>query len=275
MDDLLRLPWKPLYSQVSADDQKDSQTPLEHWALAATVLFTLVVFLFEGLLDERQKRAYKITTFPSELEKTVGTIDAETEKSGSSAASADDDKKKKDGEIDTHKPLLPQLKTKFVNAQAYGMDKVNFSIVSSIYGTFEGVAFLLLGFIPWAWDVSANWAESKFGWTETEHEIKISLVFLFLITIVGTITGLPFEIYSTFQIEKKHGFNKQTPKLFVTDKIKSLILSCLIGGPFVSLLLKIIKWGGEHFYVYVWAFTFCFSVFMMTIVPVFIMPLFN
>ena len=167
MDDLLQLPWKPLYSQIRDADEKDSQTPLEHWALAATVLFTLAVFLFEFMLDERQKRAYKITTFPSELEKTVGSIDAETEKSGSSAASANDETKKdgkttssKEGEIDTHKPLLPQLKTKFVNAQAYGMDKVNFSIISSIYGTFEGVSFLLLGFIPWAWDVSANWAES-------------------------------------------------------------------------------------------------------------------
>jgi Zn-dependent protease with chaperone function len=36
-----------------------------------------------------------------------------------------------------------------------------------------------------------------------------------------------------------------------------------------------IQWGGEHFYIYVWAFMFVFSAFMMTIVPVFIMPLFN
>lgn len=33
--------------------------------------------------------------------------------------------------------------------------------------------------------------------------------------------------------------------------------------------------GGENFYIYLWAFMFCFSVFMMTIVPVVIMPLFN
>ena len=59
------------------------------------------------------------------------------------------------------------------------------------------------------------------------------------------------------------------------DKVKSLILTCIIGGPFVAALLKIIKWGGEKFYLYVWAFMFVFSAFMMTIVPVFIMPLFN
>jgi len=49
----------------------------------------------------------------------------------------------------------------------------------------------------------------------------------------------------------------------------------VIGGPFVSLLLKIIHWGGDLFYIYVWVFMFIFSIFMMTIVPVFIMPLFN
>ena len=33
--------------------------------------------------------------------------------------------------------------------------------------------------------------------------------------------------------------------------------------------------GGKSFYIYLWAFTLCFSIFMMTIVPVVIMPLFN
>ena len=33
--------------------------------------------------------------------------------------------------------------------------------------------------------------------------------------------------------------------------------------------------GGEYFYLYVWAFMFVFSAFMMTIVPVVIMPIFN
>lgn len=33
--------------------------------------------------------------------------------------------------------------------------------------------------------------------------------------------------------------------------------------------------GGEHFHLYVWAFCFVFSLFMMTIYPVVIMPMFN
>lgn len=100
-------------------------------------------------------------------------------------------------------------------------------------------------------------------------------MFLLLVTLVGMVTSLPFELYSTFRIEKKHGFNKQTMGLFFSDKIKSLVLSCVIGGPFTALLLKIIHWGGEYFYLYVWAFLFVFSVIMMTVYPILIMPLFN
>mmetsp|Transcript_63313 Transcript_63313/g.177173 ORF Transcript_63313/g.177173 Transcript_63313/m.177173 type:complete len:367 (+) Transcript_63313:482-1582(+) len=147
-------------------------------------------------------------------------------------------------------------------------------MISSTYDTVESVVFLLVGFLPYAWDKSVELGQTYFSWTP-EDEIKITLIFLLLTTIVGTITALPFEMYSTFQIERKHGFNKQTLGLFFSDKAKSFVLSCAIGGPFVALLLKIIKMGGEYFYIYVWGFMFVFSVIMMTIVPVVIMPLFN
>ena len=59
------------------------------------------------------------------------------------------------------------------------------------------------------------------------------------------------------------------------DKIKGLFLTAMIGAPFASLLLYIIKTGGEYFYIYVWVFLFIFSIIMMTLVPVVIMPMFN
>ena len=151
-----------------------------------------------------------------------------------------DDGDKQDSGPDKNKPLLPQLQDKFKNAQAYGMDKINFGMIASTYDVTESVLFLVLGFLPFIWEYSIEWG-TKFGWTEQENEIKISLIFLLVTTLIGTVTSLPFELYSTFQIERKHGFNKQTMGLFFTDKIKSLLLSCVIGGPFLSLLLHIIK----------------------------------
>eukprot|EP00984_Skeletonema_dohrnii_P017476 scaffold7962_cov67-Skeletonema_dohrnii-CCMP3373.AAC.1 len=197
------------------------------YAIAATILFTLVVFLFEAYLNFRQRKSYHKTDFPRELETTVGNIDRETKSAAASAdkteesSKNDDDKKDK---VDRNAPILPQLKSKFSHAQSYGLDKINFSIFSSTYAVTEEVVFLLYGFYPYVWDKACA-VGSKYGWTETEHEIKITLLFLGIVTIVGTITSLPFELYSTFEIEKKHGFNKQTLGLFFTDKLKELVLS--------------------------------------------------
>lgn len=269
------LPLKPLYTQSGGSSDTaggGDVSPLAYWSLAATVAFTLFVYAFEGSLDARQKAAYQKTTFPKELEMTVSKIDAERAKE---PKAQEDQKEPSDKKEEKDKaPLLEQLQSKFKSSQAYGLDKINFGMISSTYDTVESVAFLLLGFLPFVWDKSVMIGQTLFGWT-ADHEIKITLIFLLLTTIVGTITSLPFELYSTFQIERKHGFNKQTLGLFFSDKAKSLVLSCVIGGPFVALLLKIIKMGGDYFYIYVWGFMFVFSVFMMTIVPVFIMPLFN
>jgi len=271
------LPWKPIYTQstgqfdweggISAAKDADdgSFAPLMYWSLAGTIAFTLLVYVVEGHLDARQKRAYQITEFPEELEKTVAKIDAQKKES-----SGDD--KTKDGEED--KSLLEQLQEKFKSSQAYGMDKINFGMIAGTYETFESIAFLLLGITPFLWDQSVSLGGTYLG-IQKDEEIKITLVFLFLQSLIESIKSLPFEIYKTFNIEKKHGFNKQTYGLFFSDKLKSFGLSCVIGGPFIALMLKIIKMGGENFYIYLWAFTFCFSVFMMTIVPVVIMPLFN
>lgn len=280
------LPWTPLYTQSGAPDTDALKgSPFGLYALAATVAFTVGVYLFESSLDGRQKRAYQKTTFPKQLETTVAQIDAvdggyKKKKIPKKGADVDVDDEDEDtaaakDKVDDSKPLLGQLQAKFASSQSYGMDKMNFGMISSTYGTVESVVFLMIGFLPFMWDQAASLGLSWFGWTVNNDEIKVSLIFLLLVTLVGTVTSLPFELYSTFQIEKKHGFNKQTYSLFFTDKIKSLILTFLIGGPFIALLLTIIQWGGEYFYVYVWGFMFFFSVFMMTIVPVVIMPLFN
>jgi len=287
------LPWRPIYTQSkgefdwaggisaskdAADDEAFS--PLAYYSLAGTIAFTLLVYVLEGHLDARQKKSYQITEFPKQLAKTVAKIDAQIKEPTSKADISDKAKEETmDGDenkssIDKDKALLDQLKEKFKSSQEYGMDKINFGMIAGTYETFEGLAFLLIGFTPFMWDKSVSLGETYLG-IKDDEEIKITLLFLLLQALIDTIKSLPFDLYRTFKIEKKHGFNKQTYGLFFSDKVKGLLLSCVIGGPFIALMLKIIKMGGENFYIYLWAFTFCFSVFMMTIVPLVIMPMFN
>lgn len=280
MSSFTSLPWKSYYTQSghSLVDASSEPSITSTYALALTALFTIFVFALEHMLDERQAKQYKVTEFPKQLETTVSKIDSEKETLKKGATKKEEKGDGGSSDLDKDAPMLPQLKEKFTKAQSYGSDKMQFGMISSIYGVVEGTAFLLLGFLPYIWDFSTRLGQAYiFGMEESvaDREITITLIFLGVTTIIGTITSLPFEIYSTFYIEKKHGFNKQTPSLFVTDKIKSLLLTMIIGGPFVVALLKIIKWGGEHFYLYVWGFMFLFSVVMMTLVPLVIMPMFN
>jgi len=279
------LPWRPYYSQPGSVSPSEVATgSLEYWVVAATILFTVVVYVFENYLNQRQALSYEITEFPKELEVTVHQIDQDTAASTKSAdftATPQKDVKEektndediKDDKPDRNAPLLPQLRAKFVKSQHYGMDKISFGMFSELYNLTETVGFLVLGFLPYIWDLSKTLGDNQYY--KVEGEIGISLIFMLVTTLIGTITSLPFELYSSFRIEKKHGFNKMTPSLFVSDKLKGLALSVVIGGPFMALFLKIIQMGGDKFYLYVWAFTVVFSLFMMTIVPVFIMPLFN
>ena len=144
---VLELPWKPLYTQsggfggggTSSDEEVLSE--FGYYALAATVAFTVFVYAFEGSLDSRQKASYQKTDFPKQLEVTVAKIDVERKKkfeSDQKSSSKDNNSKqqeakkddaaggetktegeesKKEEEEKEFKPLLDQLKSKFVKAQ--------------------------------------------------------------------------------------------------------------------------------------------------------------
>jgi STE24 endopeptidase len=66
-----------------------------------------------------------------------------------------------------------------------------------------------------------------------------TLFFLFIYFLITFLLGIPFSYYDIFKIEEAFGFNKVTKKLFVLDKIKSLILTIVFGGGIISLLFVI------------------------------------
>lgn len=54
----------------------------------------------------------------------------------------------------------------------------------------------------------------------------------------------------------QHGFNKQTPMLFAMDRLKGVAISVVLGVALFAPMLHLIAWGGERFYLYVFAFIF-------------------
>jgi len=64
-----------------------------------------------------------------------------------------------------------------------------------------------------------------------------SLLFFGIIGIGFDIISLPFQLYSTFVIEEKFGFNKTTGITFLFDKLKGWAISAVIGGGLLSFVL--------------------------------------
>jgi len=110
---------------------------------------------------------------------------------------------------------------------------------------------------------------------DSQYEIVQSLLFLVFGSVFSTITSLPWSLYSTFVIEEKHGFNKQTVGFFFKDLVKKFAVSLVIAMPVVAILLWIIKIGGTYFFVYAWLFVFIFSLFFITVYADYIAPLFD
>eukprot|EP00808_Paulinella_micropora_P025824 g38423.t1 len=159
----------------------------------------------------------------------------------------------------------------FESARLYSIDKMIFHLASSLYQQVELMAILCYNFLPWLWSFSGKLIE-KIG---LSGETSQSLVFLGIYTLLGTLTAMPFDLYSTFVVEAKHGFNKQTPGLFFADKAKTLLLTFVIGGPVVALILWVIEWGGAYFYIYVCGAMMAVQLVLVTIYPTLIQPMFN
>ena len=96
-----------------------------------------------------------------------------------------------------------------------------------------------------------------------------------LVTLLLGAISLPFTIYRQFRLEGRFGFNRMTPKLFLTDSIKGLILSVVLGLPLLALILWLMDSAGSAWWIWAWASWAAFNFMVMLIFPTWIAPLFN
>ena len=93
--------------------------------------------------------------------------------------------------------------------------------------------------------------------------------------IVSSIISTPFDLYRTFVIEEKFGFNKLTWQLYLIDAMKGLALAAAIGVPLLLVTFWLMGKMGSLWWLYVWLVWLAFSLAMIVIYPTFIAPLFN
>jgi STE24 endopeptidase len=105
--------------------------------------------------------------------------------------------------------------------------------------------------------------------------IVAGVAFIACVSLVHTIVELPLSAYRIFGVETRFGFNKMSVGLFVSDFLKQLALSAIIGLPLVAGLLWVMGATGQWWWLLAWAAVVAFFVFFQAIYPTFIAPLFN
>jgi STE24 endopeptidase len=146
--------------------------------------------------------------------------------------------------------------------------------VTGLYSQVQNLAFIYYDALPKLWAITGLWL-ARYLPERFSGEITHTLIFVFTFNIITTLLSLPVSYYSTFVLEEKFGFNKQTVKLWVTDMIKGQMLGIIIGVPVISAVLKIVQKTGNSFFYYLWLFGIFVQLFAITVYPIAILPLFN
>jgi STE24 endopeptidase len=155
---------------------------------------------------------------------------------------------------------------KLKKIRSYTIDSADFGILSTLASQVFFLLLLLSGFLP-----RLVQATQGLGW----GGILQGLAFFAAFSLLLNLFQVPFDLYDTFVIENRYGFNTKTLKLWIADLLKSLVLSALLGGILLALFLSLATHGGKHWWLWTWLLVGAFELLMIWMYPVILAPLFN
>ncbi len=107
------------------------------------------------------------------------------------------------------------------------------------------------------------------------NSITSGVIYILILSVSLSALNLPFSIYKTFVIEEKFGFNNTTAKVFISDILKSTIISLILGIPLLIVVLKFFESTNQYAWLYCLIFITIIQLILLWISPTLIMPLFN
>jgi STE24 endopeptidase len=151
-------------------------------------------------------------------------------------------------------------------SQEYLRVNTRFGLVESSFSLLILLVFWITGGFNWFYGIIAGWNLSP---------VFAGLLYIGILLLAYMALQLPFNIYSTFVIEERFGFNKTTRRTFILDLIKGFFLGVILGGLILAGVLALFQYAGEFAWLYCWAAVVVFSLAMQYVAPTWIMPLFN
>jgi STE24 endopeptidase len=151
-------------------------------------------------------------------------------------------------------------------SRAYAIANGRFALISLLASAAITLAALFSGLLP-----ALDRALAARG-LEGGHRF---VAFLVALSIASGVLGVPFSLYRTFVLESRFGFNRTTPRLWVVDRAKGLLLQAAIGIPLLYATYGFMRFTGGLWWLWLFAFLVLFQVVMLWAYPTLIAPLFN
>ncbi len=174
--------------------------------------------------------------------------------------------------IAAHRAAVPQVFHEKVDLAAhqkaadYTSAKTRLSMLDGLFETLLLLAFTLGGGIQWIAD---------FYLQTFTLPLAQGMAVIVSVLLLSSLLGTPFDLYRTFVIEARFGFNKMTLKLYLLDAAKGLLLGVVLGLPLLFGVLWLMERMGAAWWLYVWGVWVTFNLLLLFIYPSFIAPLFN
>ncbi|MES2228255.1 MAG: M48 family metallopeptidase [Pseudomonadota bacterium] len=154
-------------------------------------------------------------------------------------------------------------------AADYTLAKGRFGLLSTAFGAAVLLGWTLLGGIDALNTVLRDAVQPRFG------GMAYQLALLASFAVVGGLLDLPSDLYSTFRIEQRFGFNRMSWQLYLVDMLKGVLVGALIGLPVAALMLWIMGTAGSLWWLWAWGAWMAFNLMILVLYPTVIAPLFN
>lgn len=128
------------------------------------------------------------------------------------------------------------------------------------------LVLILSGFLPFL--VGSNLLSGL-------HPVAAGLLFILTCSVLLEVFEIPFDLYSTFVIERRFGFSTITLSLWLKDLAKSFVLSCAIMGLLLAVFLALIYSLPRMWWMPAWVCFVGFQLVLTWLYPRLIAPLFN
>jgi STE24 endopeptidase len=151
-------------------------------------------------------------------------------------------------------------------AADYTSAKTRLTMLSVPFNSLLLLGFTLGGGVQWIADL----------WSGIfTNSLMQGMAVILTVLLLSSLLEMPFNLYRTFVIEARYGFNKMTLAMYLADAAKGLLLGAILGLPLLSGVLWLMERMGTNWWLYVWGVWVTFNLLILFIYPSFIAPMFN